>query len=198
MTGSMFLCWIGLASAGDTVALSVGANAVVNDPFQTITSFSAGVEYQPRPTLSFGFEADYTPNLGQANWKLLTQTLVEDLRVTPDISRPTARVALTTRVWPIAARGPWVQTRVGFHGGIGAVRTVDDLEALGDDSPTATATQVQWHSMGVAGIVGEAKLGDWVAIRVHLDRFSYIETVNSSTLEMKSTTAFGSEVTLWL
>jgi hypothetical protein len=93
---------------------------------------------------------------------------------------------------------------VDLFGGFGVTKTVDDLVALGTDETDleAVATKEQWHPSPNWGIAYQLvrEVGSDTAIggRFRWDHFMYIETINSTTLEMKDSGFIGLEAVLWL
>ena len=76
---------------------------------------------------------------------------------------------------------------LGLRVGMGFAQTSDDLEALqavGD--PQAEATQNQVHPTTNFGGGVRVVLGESFAFRIEGRSLVYIETVNSTTLEMKN------------
>jgi len=72
--------------------------------------------------------------------------------------------------------------------GLGFVQTSDDLVALGaDETDTeATATQNQIHPTTIIGAGMRVAFNRTVAMRLEGKSMTYIEVINSSTLEMKN------------
>jgi hypothetical protein len=69
---------------------------------------------------------------------------------------------------------------------MGLTLTQDDLDALGNDSVEATATQNQWHPTTNIGGGVRIAVDDSFAFRVEGRSMVYIETIASTTLEMKN------------
>ncbi len=164
---------------------------VTNDPF--INRRLGGLSFAYHMTEIFALELmiGYAPDLGQADWKPLTRQLVDKNKVSPDISKLTVFSHAAFQFSPIygkvAINGRKIINFDVFGTfGMGATLTQDDLEALGDDSETAVATQVEWHS--TTNIGGGARIivnENW-AVRAEGRSLVYIETINSTTLEMKN------------
>ncbi|MCB9760259.1 MAG: hypothetical protein H6739_10525 [Alphaproteobacteria bacterium] len=175
-----------------------GGSWVANDPFVFRRGLQVGVEFAPNRLVSVGTLSALYPSLNQNDWSHLTTQLVSELHISPDISRIISRHELNLRVTPLRWEGERVETRVGALGGVGMVRTNDDLEALqAEGDPIAMATAVQWHATGVYGLTGELR-GEWVGVRLNATRVTFIETVNSGTLEFKGNRFMSVEGTLWL
>jgi hypothetical protein len=178
---------------------SLGADWVVSDPFVRRRGLHFGLEYAPRPFFSAGFLVAGYPNFGQADWKPLTTQLVEENRVSPDLSRITARADLVARFTPLWREGEHISTNAGLHVGFGAVRTVDDLEAMqAEDDPVAQSTQIELHPTLLYGLSAEMRTDYVVGFRVRAEHVVYVETVNGTTLERKNNRFFGVELTAWI
>lgn len=172
-----------LSSVHGSVYGGFGAN--VNDPFIERRGVQGGFELGPLPELTAGARLGLYPSFNQQDWKPLTKQLVEELHVSPDISRIVARAELYGRAAPLRVeRGDWTSD-AGLVVGGGLVRTVDDLEALqAEDDPVALSTQVELHPTLVLGL----SAGLWwqfVGLRLDATRLHYTETVYGSTLENK-------------
>jgi len=168
--------------------VSAGAGAVTNDPFLRRRLLSVGYESRPEQRVSFGADLQFSPDLGTKDWKPITKQLVEENHVSPDISKITyaGRMALT--VFPIQHHEPSFMTKIGFGTSAGLVRTTDDLEALdtASNNDRAVATQHQLHPCLGAAFTAEVWRDDGFGIRMRRDMIAFIETVNSTTLEMKA------------
>lgn len=165
---------------------------VSNDPFLNRYIVGMGVGYHL--TEIFGFEAmlDFSPDLGEGDWKPLTTQLVNENNVSPDISKLTYFGSACFVFSPIygkaAIRGRNI-INFDIYGkfGMGGTATADDLEALqAEDQPTAIATQNQFHPTTNFGGGARIIFNQNVALRVEGRSMIYIETVDSDTLEMKN------------
>ncbi len=164
---------------------------VTNDPF--INRRLGGLCFAYHFTEIFAIEimGGYSPNLESADWKPLTRQLVEKNKVSPDISKLTGFGHIAFQFSPIygkvAINGRKIINFDVFGTfGMGVTRTIDDLEALGDDSDTAKATQVQAHATTNIGGGARVVLNQNWALRAEGRSLVYIETINSTTLEMKN------------
>ncbi len=196
------LLWLGLSTAGAT-ELTVGGESVVNDPFLQRRSVVVGVSHEVLGPLRLGAQYGFAPDRGEEDWKPLTTQLVNENSVSPDISKYTMYGAIRMEVPVIRtsknmARGPGglrhLDTELRVFGGMGFARTTDDLEALqatGDER--AVATQFQTHPTSHYGLNTTLYWSDRQGLRVEAEFMDYIETVNATTLEMKSNLIIGLE-----
>jgi outer membrane beta-barrel protein len=164
---------------------------VTNDPFINRYLFGVGGAYHLTEIFALEANIGYAPNLGQADWKPLTKQLVEENKVSPDISKLTMFSNVGFQFSPIygkvAINGSRIVNFDIFAAfGLGTTLTQDDLEALGDESPEAQATANQWHPTTNIGGGARVVFNDMIAFRVEGRSMVYIETIASKTLEMKN------------
>jgi len=165
---------------------------VANDPFLSRYIVGASVGYNITEIFALELSGDFSPDLGNADWKPLTKQLVDENHVSPDISKLTFFGAATFQFSPIYGKVAIVgRDIINFdifgNFGMGATRTADDLEALqkvGD--PRAMATQFQIHPTTNFGGGLRIIFSQNVAARFEGRSLVYIETVDSTTLEMKN------------
>ncbi|MED5370334.1 MAG: outer membrane beta-barrel domain-containing protein [Myxococcota bacterium] len=165
---------------------------VTNDPF--LNRYIAGARLGYHITEIFAVEAEfsYSPDLGTRDWKPLTHQLVEENNVSPDISKLTLISNATFQFSPIygkVALGNGNIIHFDIYGafGMGVTQTRDDLEALqAIDDPIAQATEVQLQPTTNFGGGVRVSFNETVALRIDGRSLVYIETVNSTTLEMKN------------
>jgi len=182
---------VGRVEIGPTIG------AVVNDPF--LNRFILGVIADYHFTEVFGIEAAiaYAPIFGNGgendpDWKLLSKTLRTMNSVAPDISKLTFNGSLSLMFSPIYGKAAIFRNILIFdifgNFGAGIVQTSDDLVALGADESDveATATQNQWHPTTIVGAGLRVAFNRTVAVRLEGKSMTYIEVINSSTLEMKN------------
>ena len=85
-----------------------------------------------------------------------------------------------------------VQTYI--KGGFGVTQTTDDLKALqAEEDQQAMQTQVQLHSTlnwGLSLTIEDTSNKFPIAIGFSLDQMQYVETISSTTLEMKNNQIF--------
>jgi hypothetical protein len=148
---------------------------------------AVGYGYRPQSNLSLNVDLHFSPDLGEADWKPLTNQLIQENHVSPDISKINYAGRFGLTVFPVEYSTVEVQTKMGFGTSIGVVKTSDDLQALdtesGDDR--AVVTQNQMHPCLGFVVTGEVWKG-LTGGRLRVDQVMYIETVNATTLEMKN------------
>jgi len=166
---------------------------VTNDPFLNRYIANFGLGYHITEIFAIEGNFGYSPDLGQVDWKPLTQQLVNENHVSPDISKLTLYGNATFQFSPIYGKVALNSRRlIGFDlfgaFGMGFTQTQDDLEALGTDAndPKASATAVELHPTTNFGGGARVILSPNLAIRLDARSLVYIETVNSTTLEMKN------------
>ncbi len=191
------LCLISTTLAGQ-VGLTGGMEWVGNDPFLRRSGHRIGAEYALNRHLRAGISGAFYPDLGQADWTPLTDRLVRDYHISPDLSPMTLAGRFELRVAPFVHRIGILEAHTGGYVGLGAVVTRDDLEALQAEGETRyEATQDQLHPSTTWGLFSEVG-GDTVRGRLRLERTTYLETVASTIIEMKGTMLWSLEVTVWL
>ncbi|MFH1466180.1 MAG: hypothetical protein ABIO70_17475 [Pseudomonadota bacterium] len=182
---ALALLWVGASSAA-SVLLTVGPEAVTNDPFLHRYGLSTGVELEPTPLVRVGLSGAFYPDRHDRDWKPLTTQLVENNHISPDLSPMLGRAQGVIRVLPLRMGLGKLTCTTGFGAGAGVVYTSDDLEALQQEEDLyAQATENQLHPALLYGLSSEIG-GTWVRGRVRIERFTYIETVFSTTLEHKA------------
>lgn len=169
---------------------------VANDPFLNRYILGAVIDYHLTEIFALEAQLGYAPILGQGgcddpDWKSLSCQLLEKNSVSPDISRLTAHGSFGLAYSPIYGKAAVGRRIIAFdiygNFGIGATQTTDDLVALqAENEPAAIATQDQWHPTTVIGGGARVAFSEGVAARLEVKSMTYIETVNSSTLEMKN------------
>lgn len=172
--------------------LTPGVGFVTNDPF--INRYLLNVAIAYHPTEVFGVEGSITfsPNLGEGDWKAVTKQIITENGVTPDISKIQLYADGNFQFSPIygkVALGPSRIIAFDVFGvfGTGAVQTLDDLKALGKTTDElAIATESQWHpSLNYGGGI-RVIFSESFAARLEGRGLSYIEVIESNTLEMKN------------
>jgi outer membrane beta-barrel protein len=169
---------------------------VANDPFLNRLIIGAVADYHITEIFAAELQFGYAPILGQGgcddpDWKQLSCQLLEENSVSPDISKLTAHGSLGLAFSPIYGKAAVGRRIIAFdiygHFGLGATATQDDLVALqAEDSETAIATQNQVHPITVISGGARVAFTEGLAVRLEGKSLSYIETVNSTTLEMKN------------
>ncbi len=168
---------------------------VTNDPFLNRYIIGTGLAYHATEIYAIELNFGYAPDLGEALWKPLTDQLVNKNNVSPDISPLTlfsnATFAFSPIYGKVALSGQKVVNFDIFGAfGMGFTQTKEDLEALQesevDPSPEVAATHIQIHPTTNFGGGVRVIMGESFAIRLEGRSLVYIETVSSTTLEMKS------------
>jgi outer membrane beta-barrel protein len=165
---------------------------VTNDPFVNRYLGSLGFGYHV--TEIFGIELTVTgsPDFGESDWKPITKQIIENNGVTPDISKIQFYASGNFQFSPIYGKVAVGSGRIIIFDvfgvfGTGAVNTSDDLKALQkENDPAATATASQFHPTLNYGGGARVIFGETFAIRFEGRGLSYIEVLESTTLEMKN------------
>ncbi len=168
---------------------------VTNDPFLNRYIVGAGFGYHATEIFEIEANVGFSPDLGEADWKPLTSQLVNNNHVSPDLSPLTFFGNLTFVYSPIYGKVAVGHRIIPFDifgaFGMGAVLTNDDLEALQQETdPYAQATANQTHPTTNFGGGLRVILGESIALRIEGRSLVYIETVSSTTLEMKNNFIF--------
>ncbi len=179
--------FLGTAQADEGgLHLGVGAGSVINDPFLKRYITQVTLDVRPKDHMVFEVVLGYSPDLGTSDWRPITKQLIEENHVSPDISKFSLYGGITGRVIPFWSPTKNGHNNLGFLWGVGMVQTEDDLEALqAIGNEVAEATQFETHLMGMSGVMGEAWRGGH-GLQMGFRLMTYIETVNSTTLEMKA------------
>jgi hypothetical protein len=132
-------------------------------------------------------------NHGESSWKPLTKQLVEENKISPDISTLVFSGYGALYVEPAHFSQGEFSSAVGAYAGIGFAATEDDLVALGDDSPEARATAEQIHPAGVFGLYADLQFSSSGRLRFRAHNVAYVEAIASKTLEKKNLLFLGVE-----
>ncbi len=172
---------------------------VANDPFLNRYIIGAVFDYHVTEIFAVEATAAYSPILGQGgcedpDWKPLSCQLLEKNSVSPDISRLTAHGSVGLQFAPIYGKVAAGNSIIAFdiYGtvGLGITATEDDIVALqAEDEPPdgpARRTASQVHPTTVMGGGARVAFSETVALRAEVKSMTYIETVKSTTLEMKN------------
>lgn len=168
---------------------------VANDPFLNRYIVGGVFDYHVTELFAAEIQLGYAPILGEGgaedpDWKGLSKQLLARNSVSPDISKLTAHGSLALAFSPIYGKAAVGRKIIAFdifgYFGLGVTATQDDLVALQNDGPEAVATQSQVHPTTIIGGGARVAFSESVAARVESKSMSYIETVNSTTLEMKN------------
>ena len=165
---------------------------VTNDPFLNRYMVGVGLGYHLTEIFAIEGNLAYSPDLGRGDWKPITEQLVDKNHVSPDISKLQLVANGTFLFSPIYGKVALNGNRIinfDIYGafGMGVTQTVDDLDALqAEGEEIAIATEVQFHSTSNFGGGARVVFNETVCVRVDGRSLIYIETVNSTTLEMKN------------
>ena len=172
---------------------------VANDPFLNRYIMGAVFDYHVTEIFAIESTVAYSPVLGvggceDPDWKPLSCQLLEKNSVSPDISRLTAHGAIGLQFAPIYGKVAAGNNIIAFDIfgtiGIGVTATEDDIVALqAEDEPPdgpAHRTASQVHPTTVMGGGARIAFSESVALRAEVKSMTYIETVKSTTLEMKN------------
>ncbi len=164
---------------------------VTNDPFLNRYIVGAGLGYHFTEVFELELNMGFSPDLGEADWKPLTKQLVNENHVSPDLSPLTYFGNATFAFSPIYGKMALGTRIINFDifgaFGMGVVRTSDDLEALQQQGdPEAMATENQLHPTTNFGGGLRVIFAESFALRIEGRSLVYIETVSSTTLEMKN------------
>ena len=172
--------------------ISPHIGAVTNDPF--INRYLVGASFAYHATEIFAFEltGSFSPDFGTGDWKPITEQLVNENQVSPDISKILYYANANFQFSPIYGKiavgnRKIIRFDIFLTVGTGIVHTVDDLEALQCEEETSCqATQSQNHPTTNFGGGFRVIFSENFAARLNVRNLSYVETVNSTTLEMKN------------
>lgn len=165
---------------------------VTNDPF--INRYLIGGAFAYHLTELFAVEgwATFSPDFGKADWKPITHQLVEENKVTPDISKviffTNANLQYTPIYGKLAVLGDDIINFDVFGVvGTGIVHTEDDLDALqAEGEEEAELTKSQNHPTTNIGGGFRVIFNQNLAVRLEGRSMAYVETIRSTTLEMKN------------
>ena len=189
--------------------ISPHAAFVINDPFLKRRIIGTGVAYHLTEVFAIEAMFDYGMDLGDSDLTVLTKQIKDDNNVAPDISRLMAFGDVSFVYSPIYGKAAILGRKIvsfDVYGkfGMGMGQTKDDgtisgildgednqcpeLSTLNSGSEAALfcQTQIQWHPTTTFGGGIRVIFNDNVAARLEGRSLTYIETVNSTMLEMKN------------
>ena len=189
--------------------LSPHAAAVINDPFLKRRIIGTGVAYNLTEIFAIEAMLDYGLDLGESDLSTLTKQIKDDNNVAPDISRVLAFGDVSFVYSPIYGKAAVLGRQIvnfDVYGkfGMGIAQTKDDgtvsgildgsdnicpdISTLNSNSEQALfcQTQIQWHPTSSFGGGFRVIFNDSFAVRLEGRSLTYIETVNSTMLEMKN------------
>jgi len=165
---------------------------VTNDPFINRYLLGGGFGYHITEIFAIEASGAFSPDLGEGDWKPITEQIINKNQVTPDISKIGFYGNLNFQYSPIygkvAVMGRNIITFDVFGVfGTGVVNTADDLTALDKENDLeAQATANQLHPTLNFGGGLRIILSEGFAVRVEGRGVSYIEVLEGTTLEMKN------------
>lgn len=170
---------------------------VTNDPFLNRYVIGATLDYHVTEIFAAEIQFGYAPILGSGgendpDWKALSKQLLLENSVSPDISKLDAMASGALAFSPIYGKASVGRKIIAFdmYGafGLGVVHTADDPEALQVDAgdPAFVGSDQEWHPTTVISGGARVAFGESIAARLEGKSMSYIETINSTTLEMKN------------
>ncbi len=178
--------------------------AVVNDPFLNRYIIGASAGYHLTEVFSLELDLGFSPDLGdEVDWKPLTHQLVDNNHVSPDISKLSYYADVTFGFSPIYGKVAIGRKIINFdifgNFGAGVARTADDLDALQADpgDVRAEASAEQFHPTTNLGGGLRIIFNPNLALRLEGRSLVYIETVQSTTLEMKNNLLLQGTVTFF-
>jgi outer membrane beta-barrel protein len=167
---------------------------VTNDPFINRYLIGFNGSYHVTEVLSVELAGTFSPDFGQGDWKPITEQLVNNNNVSPDISKVIWILNGTTQFSPIYGKLAVIGGRIivfDLYGifGFGLTGTQDDLDAIQCDGPEndpcrLTASQI--HPTTTMGAGFRVAFNKTVAARIEGRSLSFIETLNGTSLEMKN------------
>lgn len=172
----------------------IHAGFLSNDPF--INRYLIGINgsYHITEVFSVELSGTFSPDFGQSDWKPITRQLVNENKVSPDISKLIWVVNATTQFSPIYGKLAVVGGNIivfDIYGifGFGLAGTQDDLDAIqceGRDTDPCSVTASQVHPTTTIGGGLRVAFSKRVAARIEGRSLSYIETLDGTSLEMKN------------
>jgi outer membrane beta-barrel protein len=169
---------------------------VANDPFLNRYIVGGIFDYHLTEIFAAEVQFGYAPIFGTGgeedpDWKPLSKQLLEENSVSPDISKLTAHGSAGFAYSPIYGKAAVGRSIIAFdiygHFGLGFTATQDDLKALQkENEDSAIQTQNQVHPTTVYGGGARVAFNESLAVRLEGKAMSYVETVDSTTLEMKN------------
>jgi len=170
----------------------VGVGFVTNDPF--VNRYLLGGHFAYHVTEIFAVEAEgaFSPDFGEGDWKPITDQIINNNEVTPDISKIQFYANANFQFSPIYGKVAVGQGRIvnfdifGLFGS-GIVNTADQIDLIEEDqNEAAIATESQIHPTLNYGVGTRIIFSEAFAFRFEGRGLSYIEVIESTTLEMKN------------
>jgi len=170
----------------------VGLGFVTNDPF--VNRYLLGGHFAYHITEIFAVEANgvYSPDFGTGDWKPITDQIINNNEVTPDISKIQFYANANFQFSPIhgkvaVGQGNIINFDIFGLFGSGIVNTADQIDLIEEEqNEAAIATQSQFHPTLNYGVGTRIIFSEAFAFRFEGRGLSYIEVIESTTLEMKN------------
>ncbi len=165
---------------------------VTSDPFLNRYLIGAGLTYHVTEILGVELSGTFSPDLGEGDYKAITKQLINENQVSPDISRVMWFLELGLVFSPIYGKVAIGGKSIGNYDiygvfGTGVTQTREDLDALqSPDDPITLATATQIHPTSNIGGGIRMVFGPSIAVKVDARSMIYVETVNSTVLELKN------------
>ncbi|TVQ91788.1 MAG: outer membrane beta-barrel domain-containing protein [Deltaproteobacteria bacterium] len=167
---------------------------VSNDPFINRYIVGGNVGYHFTEVLSAELSGSFSPDFGEGDWKPITRQIIENNKVSPDISKIIWAVNATAQFAPIYGKIAILGGQIiifDIYGlfGMGITGTRDDLEAIqcaGIEGTPCVLTANQVHPTTTLGGGFRVAFSDRFATRIEGRSLSFIETLNGTSLEMKN------------
>lgn len=185
------------AQAASFGGVYVGGTSALNDPFIYRRGPVLGAELALTPSIGLvGFAAGF-PVLDRHYLRPVTDHLVNNLSIAPDVSPMLALTSVQMGWWPLHSERDGFGSRVGIQYGLGAVYTRDDLELMqaSPDDPVFADTAKQIHPSVHLGLSGEAYVGP-VGARLAFEQMAYFERYADGPRDLASYRMFTVAVTL--
>jgi len=165
---------------------------VTNDPFINRYLINASVAYHVTEIFAVEANGTFSPDFGTGDYKPITEQIITNNEVTPDISKIEFYAAANFQFSPIygkvaVGKGNIINFDIYGVFGTGVVNTRDDLEALqavGEEQATATAAQ--FHPTLNFGGGTRIIFSESFAARFEGRGLSFVEVIEGTTLEMKN------------
>ena len=177
---------------------------VANDPFLKRYIVGSGINYNITEIFAVELALDFSPDLGEADYKPVTTQLIKKNSVSPDISRLTYFGSASFLFSPIYGKvavmgGKIINFDIYTAFGMGVTQTSECLECLdADENLDATRnTANQLHPTTNFGGGARIIFNENLAFRIEGRSMVYIETVNSTQLEMKNNFIIQSAVSIF-
>lgn len=165
---------------------------ITNDPFIRRILFGGNLGYHLTEVFELELQGSFAPNFGEGDWKSITQQIIDANQVSPEISRMMWHTTLNLNFSPFYGKVATLGRNsiiFDIYGtlGAGVVGTEDDIALIQkEDDDRAKATAVQVHpgiSFGGGLRVAFTKA---FALRFEVRSISYINTLESTQLELKN------------